>query len=52
MIGTVIRFLAGAAAAWLCKQVVVWFYTYYSTQRWLKTTSIPGPPSSSKLTGA
>jgi hypothetical protein len=51
MIGTLLRFLAGAAAAWLCNQVV-WFYTHYSTQRWLKTTSIPGPPSSSKITGA
>jgi hypothetical protein len=52
MIVLLVRVLAAAAAAWLCKQVVVWLYTYYSTQRRLKTTSIPGPPSTSKITGA
>jgi hypothetical protein len=50
-ISFLIRVVAGVAAAWLCKQFAVWLYRFYSTQRWLKTTSIPGPPLSNKLIG-
>uniref|UniRef100_A0A383V6F6 Cytochrome P450 n=1 Tax=Tetradesmus obliquus TaxID=3088 RepID=A0A383V6F6_TETOB len=50
-VALLIQFVAGAAAAWLCKQFAVWLCTFYSTQRWLKTTSIPGPPASNKLIG-
>jgi hypothetical protein len=51
MIELLVRVFAAAAAAWVCKQVVVWLYRYYSTQQWFKTTSIPGPPATNKLIG-
>jgi hypothetical protein len=47
----IFRVLAGAAAAWFIKNVLAWLFKFYSTQRWLKTTSIPGPAPQNKLIG-
>jgi hypothetical protein len=51
-VGAAATLLLSAAAAWLCKQLLAWFYKFFTTQRWLKATDIPGPPASNNLTGA